>query len=49
MEAARQGAAIGVVCKVNSTDGSPDGLLQALNRLDGVQNVQLEDSDVDDD
>jgi hypothetical protein len=50
METARQGTAIDVVYKVQfRADGSPDGLLKALNRLDGVQNVQLEDSDVDDD
>jgi len=50
METARQGTAIDVVYEVQfRPDGSPDGLLKALNRLDGVQNVQLEDSDVDDD
>jgi hypothetical protein len=50
METARQGTAIDVSYEVQfRADGSADGLLKALNRLDGVQNVQLEDVDLDDD
>jgi len=50
METARQGTAIDVSYEVQfRADGSADGLLRALNRLDGVQNVQLEDVDLDDD
>jgi hypothetical protein len=50
METARQGTAIDIVYRVRfRPDKTADGLLKALNRLDGVQNVQLEDAGVDDD
>jgi hypothetical protein len=50
METARQGTAVDIVYRVRfRSDKTADGLLKALNRLDGVQNVQLEDAGVDDD
>src|SRR5262249_39686487 len=50
METARQGTAVDIVYRVRfRSDKTADGLVKALNRLDGVQNVQLEDAGVDDD
>jgi hypothetical protein len=50
METARQGTAIEVVYEIQfRPDGTAEGLLKALNRLEGVQNVQLQDADFDDD
>jgi hypothetical protein len=50
METARQGMAIDASYEVNfRADGSPEGLLKALNRTDGVQSVHLRDAGEDDD
>jgi Domain of unknown function (DUF4956) len=50
METARQGTAIEAAYEVRfRPDGSAEGLVKALNRLDGVQNVQLQDAGLDDD
>jgi hypothetical protein len=50
METVRQGTAIEASYQVEfRTDGSAEGLLKALNRTDGVQNVQLQDAGLDDD
>lgn len=49
METARQGTAIDATYEVNfKADGSAEGLLKALNRTDGVQNVKLQDLADDD-
>jgi hypothetical protein len=49
METARQGTAIDATYEVNfRADGSAEGLLKALNRTDGVQNVKLQDLADDD-
>jgi len=50
IETARQGMAIDVVYEVQvRSDASSESLVKALNRLEGVQNVQLQDEDFDDD
>jgi hypothetical protein len=50
METARQGMAIDVAYEVQvRPDKTSESLVKALNRLDGVQNVQLQDVDFDDD
>ena len=50
METARQGTAVEAAYEVRfRAEGSAEGLVKALNRLDGVQNVQLQDTGLDDD
>ncbi len=50
METARQGTAIEASYQVEfRADGSAEGLLKALNRTEGVHNVQLQDAGLDDD
>lgn len=50
METARQGTAVEVSYVLSFRQGgSPEGLVKALNRIEGVQNVQLKIRDGDDD
>jgi uncharacterized protein DUF4956 len=50
METARQGTAVEARYQVEfGTAGSAEGLVKALNRIEGVQNVQLQDAGLDDD
>jgi hypothetical protein len=50
METVRQGTAIEASYQIEfRADGSAEGLLKALNRTDGVQNVQLQDAGIDED
>lgn len=50
METVRQGTAIEASYEVEfRAEGSAEGLLKALNRLDGVQNVQVQEAGLDDD
>ena len=50
METARQGTAIEATYDVQfRPDGSAEGLVKALNRLEGVQSVELQDAGLDDD
>ena len=50
METARQGMAVEVNYELElRPEGSAEGLLKSFNRLDGVQNVHLEDTGVEDD
>jgi hypothetical protein len=50
METARQGTAVEASYQVEfGAAGSAEGLVKALNRIEGVQNVQLQDSGLDDD
>jgi hypothetical protein len=50
METARQGTAVEASYMLTfRSGGSPEGLVKALNRIEGVQNVQLQIRDDDDD
>ena len=50
METVGKGMAVEVWYEIAfRADGSAEGLLKALNRIDGVQNVHLEDTGLDDD
>jgi hypothetical protein len=50
METARQGTAIQTSYQVDfRADGSAEALLKALNRTEGIENVQLQDAGLDDD
>jgi len=50
METAQKGTAVDVVYDVHfRPEGSREGLVKALNHLEGVQNVRLQDVEFDDD
>ena len=50
METARQGTAVEASYEVTfRPEGSPEALLKAINRLEGVQNVKFQDAAEDDD
>ena len=50
METARQGTAVEATYQVEFlAGGSSEGLVKALNRIDGVQQVHLQDSELEDD
>ena len=50
LETAKQGTMVDASYQVEFlSGGSSEGLVKALSRLDGIQHVQLQDSEFDDD